>query len=260
MAKLIILGASASQTALHETTSFVVDTGDCKILIDAGPGVVRQLYRAGFSTTEIDLVIITHCHGDHTLGFPYFIWANSAEKLQGKNRVGIIPIIALPEVYKGILDMYTICYPSGKPSFSIENWEASFETQSKFNFKDVSVTTTPVNHAVPTIGVRLDFGSTKIMFSSDTIYDIRVVELAKGCQVLIHEAMMTEDMEAMASRTKHSMASEAGKAARDASVESLIMCHILSQYFEKEELLINEARKYFKGKIIIPKELEEIEL
>ncbi len=261
MAKLIVLGICASQNARYETTNFVIDFSNSKILLDTGPGVVRQLYRAGLSATDIELVIITHSHGDHTLGFPYFIFSKSVEKLQGKISSGSIPVIALPEVYKGIMDMYTFCYPPGRPlSFSIENWEASSEKTKTFEFKGIKIITTPVTHTVPTIGVRFDIGPTKIAFSSDTIYDKRVVELARGCQILVHEAMMTEKMESMAVKTRHAIAAEAGKAAREAGVQTLILCHIYSSFIENVDPLIEEARKYFDGKIIVPTELEEIEI
>ena len=261
MVKVIVLGICASQNAQYETTNFVIDSGDSKILLDAGPGVVRQLYRAGLSATDIDLVVITHSHGDHTLGFPYFVFSNSIEKLQGKIRSDSIPVIALPEVYKGIMGMYTFCYPPGKPrSFSIENWKASSEEMKTFEFKGIKIFTMPVTHAVPTIGVRFDIGQTKFAFSSDTIYDKRMVELAKGCQVLVHEAMMTEKMKSMAAKTKHAIAAEAGKVAKEAGVQTLVLCHLYSSFIENADLLIEEARKYFDGKIIVPTELEEIKI
>lgn len=261
MAKLIVLGICASQNAQYETTNFVIDTGDSKILFDAGPGVVRQLYRAGLSATDIDLVVITHSHGDHALGFPYFVFSRSVEGLQGKMGADSIPIIALPEVYKGIMNMYTFCYPPGRPrNFNIENWEASSEEMKTFEFKRIKIITTPVTHTVPTIGARFDFGPAKIAFSSDTIYDKRVVELARGCQVLVHEAMMTEKMKSMAAKTRHAIAAEAGMAARDAGIQTLILCHIHPGFIEKTEFLTEEARKYFDGKIIVPIELEEIEI
>lgn len=71
---LTILGNCATQTLEHETTSFLLDTGEKKILIDCGPSTVRQLQKAGVSPLDISAIIITHCHADHTAGYPYLLF------------------------------------------------------------------------------------------------------------------------------------------------------------------------------------------
>ena len=261
MGRLIVLGNCSNQTAQYEATNFVIDTGDFKVLLDAGPGVVKQLYRAGLFATDIDLVVITHSHGDHTLGFPYFLFSNFAERFQGKRGSTCIPVIALREVYNGIMNMFAFSYPPGKyPNFEVENWEASSSEAKTFQLKSAKITTTPVTHTVPTIGLCFETSSTKIAFSCDTIYDQRIVELAKGSQVLVHEAFATSEMEGIAAQTKHSIAAEAGKAARDAGVQVLILSHILPGFMDKAHLLIDEASKYYSGKIIVPSELDKIEI
>ena len=73
MTKIICLGNAGDQTDTSETVSFLID-GSSKILLGTGPGIIRQLTRAGYSASEIDIVIVTHCHGDHTLGYPYFLF------------------------------------------------------------------------------------------------------------------------------------------------------------------------------------------
>ncbi|GAH42160.1 unnamed protein product [marine sediment metagenome] len=261
MKKLTVLGNCANQTAEYETANYILDLGIAKVLLDVGPGAVKQLYKAGFLATDIDIIIITHCHGDHTSGFPYFAFSNFMERLQGKNGSSNIPIIALPEVYKGLMDMLAFCYPPGKfHNFDIENWPASDSEKKVFKFKNIKITTTPVMHTVPAIGVRFDINSTSITFSSDTIYDKRLVDLARGSKMLVHEALATMEMAEIASQVKHATAEEAGKAAKESRVQSLILVHVSPMYREKKEQLIEEASKYFSGEIILPSELEEIKI
>ena len=46
---------------------------DNRILIDAPPTVVTQLRRAGVSPGELQHILFTHWHGDHSFGFPFLL-------------------------------------------------------------------------------------------------------------------------------------------------------------------------------------------
>lgn len=257
--KITVLGNCAGQTAEYETTNFVVDTGETKILFDAGPSVVSQLYRAGVRMLDIEVVVLTHSHGDHTLGFPYYAFNCFAERLEGHTGPSIIPVIALKHVFQGVIEMLAFCYPPGTfPGFTFENWEASLDSVSDFGTKDVRIKTVPVTHAVPNIGVRFETGGLSVTFSSDTVYDERLVSLARGSDMLVHEAFALSEMAGMAAQTKHSTAGEAGRAARDAGVRKLVVVHPLPRYRKMREAVIEQVRAYFDGEILFPTELETL--
>ena len=46
---------------------------DGKILIDTPPTLITQLRRKGLKTSEIEYLLFTHWHADHTFGFPFFM-------------------------------------------------------------------------------------------------------------------------------------------------------------------------------------------
>tara|TARA_B100000965_G_scaffold50578_2_gene37328 strand:- start:45594 stop:46394 length:801 start_codon:yes stop_codon:yes gene_type:complete len=46
---------------------------DNQIMIDAPPTVVTQLRRAGVSPGQLQHILFTHWHGDHSFGFPFFL-------------------------------------------------------------------------------------------------------------------------------------------------------------------------------------------
>ncbi len=259
--KITVLGNCAGQTGEYETTNFVVDTGEIKILLDAGPSVVSQLYRAGIHMLDIETVVLTHSHGDHTLGFPYYVFNCFAERLGKRSGPSDIPVIALRHVFQGVMEMLAFCYPPGHfPGFNFENWEASPDSVSEFEIQRGRVKTVPVTHTVPNIGVRVEAGGLSVTFSSDTVYDERLISLAKGSHMLVHEAFALGDMAELAAQTKHSTAEEAGRAARDAGVRKLVVSHPLPQYRKMRDRVIEQVRTHFEGEILFPTELETLDV
>lgn len=46
---------------------------DDNILIDIGPGTVKQLIKENYDLKQIDTILLTHLHSDHILDFPTYI-------------------------------------------------------------------------------------------------------------------------------------------------------------------------------------------
>ena len=75
--RLLRLRHADPKTWRSGLNAFVIETGDRKILVDAGGGgkmgentgrVPENLDAAGFSPDDIDTVFVTHLHGDHISG------------------------------------------------------------------------------------------------------------------------------------------------------------------------------------------------
>ncbi|TDF99572.1 ribonuclease Z [Paenibacillus piri] len=70
------------------------------------------------------------------------------------------------------------------------------------------------------------------------------VKLARGADVLVHEATFAELKKHLAVEYDHSTAMDAARAAREAGAKALILTHISSRYQKDEaELLVREARQ-----------------
>jgi len=230
-----------------------------RFLFEIGPGVVRQLSVAGMSVSELDALFVSHCHGDHTAGFPYLMFRNFQERAMGKEGPSPVKVFCLSEVKQGLQNMLHFCYPPGCfPNFEI-NWVVP-EPFKAINFGDLLLTFAPANHKVPVLAVRIDTPSGSVTYSADTVKCDTVIRLAQNCDILIHEAAVTMKMAGLAKNTKHSLAKEAGLVAGMASAKCLMLVHMFDTYVDEPESLIEEAKEHYSGNIIIPKQLRRYQV
>ena len=84
------------------------------------------------------------------------------------------------------------------------------------------------------------------------------VELARGVDLLIHEATYTEEFGTEAQRYGHSTAAQAARTARDAGAHRLLITHFSTRYPDSTPLL-QEARAIFPD-TLVAEDLMEIEV
>jgi len=71
-----------------------------------------------------------------------------------------------------------------------------------------------------------------------------VVELARGVDLMVHEATFAQDLQTEAHQWGHSTAADAARMAREAGVKRLVLTHISQRYLDPQ-LLLNEAKGLF---------------
>lgn len=118
--------------------------------------------------------------------------------------------------------------------------------------EEFRITGAPVKHLVPTIGVRIENKRTgKVLaYSSDTEPYDTVVELARGADILIHEAATAT--------LGHSSAAQAGKIARRAGAGRLVLIHYRPSP-HKYERWVGEAAAAFGGPVELAQDFGEYE-
>jgi ribonuclease BN (tRNA processing enzyme) len=139
---------------------------------------------------------------------------------------------------------------------------------------DVNVTSFRVQHPPTTqaYAYRFDTKDRSVVISGDTAYVPELAGFAKGADVLIHEAMYLPGIEALVKRNtnasrlrehilaSHTSTEDAGKLAAEAGVKTLVLSHLIpgADPSITEEQWMEGARKHFKGRIVVGKDLLEI--
>jgi len=98
----------------------------------------------------------------------------------------------------------------------------------------------------------------KVSIVMDTLPSDSYFDAIQGSDVLVHEAAFLEKHISRAKETRHSTAKQAAWVAEQTKAKKLVIVHISPRYKKNSEVE-NEARQEF-GNVVVPKDLEEIEV
>ncbi len=238
--------AGAVQSLSNTNTSFVVRVTDFDLLVDCSGSPVGSLLRVGVEPRSLGAVLLTHAHTDHIYAFPSLVhnlWLMGREK----------PLTVLGNRHT-LSKTMELCAPLGvlskKNLFPIRWVEQDDESCS--TEPGCEITLFPVEHSVPTSGVRITADGVTLVYSCDTSPSSRVLNEARGTDTLIHEASGTAHRERELNGKGHSSGRQAGVQARNAGVQTLFLCHIDPTEEESPETIRQEAASEFTGRVLLP--------
>ena len=251
MAKVIILGSSnAVPSKDHENTHLAIIGDERAILVDCVSNPVVRLEQAGVDFNDLTDIIITHFHPDHVSGVPLLLmdmW------LMGRTKP--INIYGLHFTMDRLEDLMGFYGWAEWPNFFPVAFYRLPESEKAFvlDCDEFKVTSSPVHHMIPTIGIRVECKQSKKVFaySCDTEPCEQTVRLADGADFLIHEAG--------GAAYGHSSAEQAGEIASRAEVGRLYLIHYPTGKFARGNLAA-EASKTYQGDVLIAKDFMTIEI
>jgi len=100
----------------------------------------------------------------------------------------------------------------------------------------------------------------KVVVTGDTRPCQTAVVAARGADLLVHDSTFGDAEERRAAETTHSTAREAGRVAREAGVERLVLTHLSTRYDSDPSSLLAQAAEEFRGAIEVAHDGLVIEL
>ena len=246
MMEVIILGSGTSVPHPQRASpSVAIFIDDQFLLMDIGPGTVRQLTIAGLKYEKIDYICISHFHPDHTADLIHFIFATRYPPIlstrkpftiigpKGSNRF----LTLLKKPYGNWLDL---------PDGLMEIQELNTGGKDKKEFDKFKILSAPLNHTPDSIGLRIEDNSGRsIVYSGDTGYCEELIALAIGADLLILESSFPDGQEI----SGHLTPSQAGDIATRSGVKRLLLTHFYPECLKTD--IEKQCRKTYQGELIL---------
>ena len=285
--KITILGTGTPAPSLKRACSgYMIAIGDDLIIMDHGPDAHRRLLESGKRATDVTHAFFTHLHYDHCLDYARLVlqrWDMGAGKVPELKIYGPPPLGRMSEQLFGedgvygpdlaarvghrlSLDIYEPRggeFPRRKPAPVV----AEIEAGTVVGENGWSIAVGEACHVQPYLkcnAYRLDGADGSMCYSGDSGGVCEsIIELAYGCDVLIHMAHYESGTEPSSEyRAGCGGHMDVAEVARRAGVNTLVMSHVLERIARPatRKRLVKEVADVFGGQIIWAEDLMEISI
>ncbi|MEZ4381788.1 MAG: MBL fold metallo-hydrolase [Nannocystaceae bacterium] len=241
--------------------------GRARAMIDAGGGVFQRFAASGAALEDLEVVVLSHYHVDHSVDFPALIkhgyFSERARPLAVVGPDGAEPFPGLDAFLaalfgeKGAYAYLGWALGRGEGRFTIDAREIPVAGEAtRLELGDLTLTAVGVPHGpVPAIGVRVDVGGRSLAFASDQrLDDPRFVEMIGGVDLLVaHHA--TPEASGGPVRSLHAPPSAIGAAAAAARVGHVVLSHHMLRATRAQEEGVAAIRERYRGPLTLADDL-----
>ena len=247
----------------------LLTSGDHRLLVDAGRGVVMRLSGAGVLPVMLPAVALTHLHSDHITDLNDVItthWIMTA----APTPLAVYGPVGTRRVVEGILAALEpdVTYRLEHHGDSL-TWRPQIEVTEvqpgdEFRVGDLHVRVGRTNHrpVEPTVAYRVEHDGKSVVFGGDGVPCAELDELCSGADAYVQTAMRDDLVKQVPNKRfldildYHSTVEQAAETAARAGVRTLVLTHYipgLQRGQEDEWRAI--AAAHFDGEIVLGDDL-----
>lgn len=264
MNKITMLGTGNATVTQCYNTCFLLDTPTTKLLVDAGGGngVLGQLKKVGVAIADIHHLYVTHAHTDHVLGVIWVI--RMVAQCKGyEDKLHVYSHDKVMKVIQTIIDMILAKKQLAKVAERVEFHE--LKDGDTFTVGDIHMQCFDIlSTKEKQFGFRAELpGGQVLACLGDEPYNEQNRKYVENADWMMCEAFcLYADREEFKPYEKcHSTALDAGKLAAELGIKNLILYHTEEKTLAtRKATYTQEAAEHFKGRIVVPDDLEVIEL
>ena len=266
MDKIIMLGTGNGGTLDLYNTCFVIQNNNGNFLVDTGGGidVIKRLKQVGIDYKSLRNIFISHSHTDHILGIFWLFKKISRDAMHGliNDKINLYCNDVVYEAIKGV-SKYILPDKLMDAIYNVVNFVVLNDGDIHningvdYSFFDVQAKGTKL------FGFECILNNKKLAFLGDETLNSNLYGKIRGFDYVMHEAFCLDSEENIfhAYEKHHSTTKSVSEIMNKLDIKNLILYHTEDTHKEKrKELYTKEAQTYFRGKVIVPEDLETIEI
>ena len=235
--------------------------GKARLLIDIGSGSMFQFEQSGASLNDLEAIMLSHMHVDHSNDLPVLIKAsffsnrNSNLYIYGPTGNRFMPsatnfVQSLFGDDQGAFQ-YLSSYLNGNDSYQLLPYDVDATRKKEdvvMSNSKYRLTAVPVHHgSIPALAWKVEIAGKRIVFSGDMNNDNDTLSiLAKKADLLVAHNAVPEDARGVA-RNLHMPPSVIGQIAAKAQVKQLVISHRMNRTIGHENATTAQIRKQYQG-------------
>jgi len=264
-------GGPELQDKRASSSYLVWKDGRARVLVDAGGGSALRFGESGAQMSDLDVLLFTHFHVDHSGDFSVLIKSSWFE-----DRKRPLPIYGpegndfMPSTKEFAYDLFgenrgayrylsELLVPGEEGSYKMQphNVTGTAKPVEVFRGGDFTVYSVRVLHGrVPSLAWRIEAGGKRMVFSGDTNGDDpALTQLAMNADLFVAHNAVPEGATGI-ERNLHMPPSVIGQIAADAHVKHLVLSHRMLRTLGKENQTRTEIQKRYSGPMEFANDLD----
>lgn len=266
MDKIIMLGTGNGGTINLYNTCFVIQNDIGNFLVDTGGSIeiIKRLNEVGIDFKEIHNIFISHSHTDHMLGLIWLFKKIGASIMSGME-FEPINIYCNDVVYEAINEVAKCTLP-GKLLDLVNNVinYIVLRDGDKYNINGIDYSFFDVKaKGAKQFGFECILNDKKLAFLGDETLNPLLYDRVRGFDYVMHEVfcLNSEEEKYHELLKTHCSTKTVSEIMNDLEIKNLILYHTEESHGDKrKELYTREAKEYFNGNVIVPNDLEVIDI
>lgn len=274
---LFVLGSGGPRPFGRAGTSYLVEVdGTPRVLIDAGPGAFLRLGEVNVSLEQVDTVLLTHLHIDHTGDLPAMLLARGLTARAPSIRLSVFGPSGAGQ-FPNTSRFVSLLFEKG----GAWEYEKTFGSDETLRAVDLAIDLKSAQRQIaeiggmrisaiathhgdcPSVAYKIDYQGQSIVFSGDMDPSAlpNLVKLARGCNLLVFHCVVLDPPGSPAQLyALHTPPKQIGEAARDAGARQLLLSHIAPAIEDASQPVLSSIKAAYKGPVSFAQDKQRVAL